>query len=108
MRPFSSLSSTLVPLALLYGALLVQSWQPDTLSLIMPGSLSDGLAGGFRPQFFPRLDTIALLFSRSVATAASMWVHLQVRARVYVRASVSFLFSIISPCHTHTLSPVRL
>lgn len=35
----------LAPLALVYGLLLVWSWQPDTLSLILPGSLADGLKG---------------------------------------------------------------
>lgn len=34
-----------VPLALLYGYLLVASWQPDTLSLMMPGDLNQGLKG---------------------------------------------------------------
>ena len=32
-------------------------------------------AGGFNPQFFPKLDGIMSLFSR-VVTAASLWVHL--------------------------------
>ena len=34
-----------VPLALLYLYLLVHSWEPDTLRLILPGSLADGLKG---------------------------------------------------------------
>lgn len=39
-----------VPLSLLYGVLLWRSWTPDTLSLMMPGSLAAGFAGarGFR------------------------------------------------------------
>jgi len=32
-------------------------------------------AGGFNPQFIPRLEGIMSLFSR-VVTAASLWVHL--------------------------------
>ena len=34
-----------VPLSIMYAALLLQSWTPDTLKLIMPGSLQAGLAG---------------------------------------------------------------
>ncbi|KAK9842571.1 hypothetical protein WJX81_006808 [Elliptochloris bilobata] len=64
-----------VPLALLYLYLLVHSWEPDTLSLILPGSLAEGFKGGFSPQFLPSLSGIQLLFSR-VVTAASLWVHI--------------------------------
>lgn len=64
-----------VPIALAYVYLLAISWQPDSLSLILPGSLQAGLVGGFSPQFFPTLDSIATLFSRP-ATAASFLVHL--------------------------------
>lgn len=45
----------LAPIALVYGVLLVWSWQPDTFSLILPGSLEEGFKGGFNPQFFPSL-----------------------------------------------------
>lgn len=42
----------LAPLALVYGLLLAWSWQPDTFSLILPGSWAEGLKGealqGFR------------------------------------------------------------
>lgn len=65
----------LLPLALCYGYLLARSWQPDTLSLLLPGSLSAGLSGGFNPQFFPSLAGIGQLFSRLI-TSASLWVHL--------------------------------
>ncbi len=34
-----------VPLATAYGVLLLQSWQPDTLRLMMPGSFAEGFAG---------------------------------------------------------------
>lgn len=52
----------------------VLSWQPDNLSLMLPGNLADGLATG-TPQFFPRLDSIMVLLSRRV-TAASAWAHI--------------------------------
>ena len=34
-----------VPLAVGYGLLLANSWSPDTLSIMMPGSLQEGLKG---------------------------------------------------------------
>ena len=64
----------LVPLCVAYLALLCASWSPDTLSLMMPGSLAEGLATG-QPQFFPRLDGIMTLLSRRV-TASSAWLHI--------------------------------
>lgn len=64
-----------VPLSFMYVALLIQSWTPETLQMIMPGSLQAGLAGSFNPQFFPKLEGIQFLFSQTV-TAASLWVHL--------------------------------
>lgn len=39
------------------------SWQPDTLQLMMPGSLEEGLRTG-EPQFFPKLEGIMALLSR--------------------------------------------
>jgi len=33
------------PLALVYLYLLLHSWEPDTLRLILPGSLAEGLTG---------------------------------------------------------------
>lgn len=65
----------LAPPGAVYGLLLIWSWQPDSLSLILPGSLADGLKGGFSPQFMPSLAGICTLFSRW-GTAASLWVHL--------------------------------
>ena len=35
-----------VPIALAYGFLLAHSWDANTLNLILPGSLEEGLAGG--------------------------------------------------------------
>ena len=67
-------SMPLVPLCVAYLALLCASWSPDTLSLMMPGSLAEGLATG-KPQFFPQLDGIMTLLSRRV-TAASAWLHI--------------------------------
>lgn len=73
------LSSNLVflPLAAAYLCLLIQSWTPDTLSIIMPGSLEAGLSSGFNPQFFPKLEGIAELFSRP-SVAASWLLHVMV------------------------------
>ena len=45
------------------------------MALMMPGSLEQGLANGFNPQFLPRLDGIMTLLSRR-ATTASAWVHI--------------------------------
>ncbi|KAG2425863.1 hypothetical protein HYH02_014927 [Chlamydomonas schloesseri] len=61
-----------VPLAAAYVVLLVGSWSPDTLSIMMPGSLEEGLKGGFNPQFLPKLEGIASLFGRLPVTAS--WV----------------------------------
>ena len=41
----------LVPLCLLYGYALVSAWEPDTLSLIMPGDFKAGFQG--RSCVFP-------------------------------------------------------
>ncbi|KAK9818332.1 hypothetical protein WJX72_010722 [[Myrmecia] bisecta] len=67
--------ATFAPLALAYLFLLAHSWQPDTWSLILPGSFAEGFTGGFKVQFLPTLEGIMLLFSR-LTTAASLWVHL--------------------------------
>lgn len=66
---------TIFPLSIIYGILLIWSWQPDTFSLILPGSIEEGFKNGFNPQFFPSLLGISTLFSR-VITASSLWVHL--------------------------------
>ncbi|GLI69528.1 hypothetical protein VaNZ11_014170, partial [Volvox africanus] len=66
-----------VPLVLAYLALLVLSWSPDTLQIMMPGSLKEGLSGGFNPQFFPRLEGISTLFGR-VGVTASWMLHVLV------------------------------
>ena len=34
-----------IPVAVAYTVLLAFSWEPDTLALILPGSLQDGLSG---------------------------------------------------------------
>ena len=65
----------LMPLIAVYMYLLIQSYEPDMVSLILPGSLKDGFSNGFNPQFFPKIQGIATLFSR-VTTTASLWVHL--------------------------------
>ncbi|KAK9867083.1 hypothetical protein WJX84_008592 [Apatococcus fuscideae] len=63
------------PLAALYAVLLVASWDPSTLSLILPGSLKEGFSGGLKPQFLPKISGVQELFSRHI-TAASLMVHL--------------------------------
>ena len=65
---------TYAPLGALYLALLVLSWEPDTLSLMLPGSWEEGLRTG-APQFFPQLRCIMELLQRRI-TAASAWAHL--------------------------------
>jgi hypothetical protein len=64
----------LLPLALLYLALLGASWRADTLALMLPGSLEEGLRSG-QVQFLPSLSGVVTLLSRR-ATAASAWAHL--------------------------------
>ena len=61
-----------IPMAVLYLYMLLRSWTPDTLQLMLPGDIALAAQG---PQFFPRLDCIAVLFSRTW-TVASAWVHL--------------------------------
>ena len=36
----------IAPVAVAYIMLLIQSWEPDTLSLMMPGDLEQGMATG--------------------------------------------------------------
>ena len=77
MRYLSSprmLIRLLFPLIVMYAVLLVRSYEPDMLQLILPGSLKEGLSSGFNPQFFPNITGIATLFSRT-ATTASLWIH---------------------------------
>lgn len=76
---------SLVPLGLTYGYFLAASWEPDTLSLLLPGNLADGFSGGFNPQFFPSLEGIATLFSRSIDSVASLMLHLQAMSIVVGR-----------------------
>jgi|TARA_B100000405_G_scaffold90492_1_gene62894 hypothetical protein len=65
--------STLVPLAIFYGVLLIRSWSDDTLRLMMPGSLEEGLRTG-EVQFIPKLSGISELLSEKAASA-SAWAH---------------------------------
>lgn len=65
--------STLVPLAIFYGVLLIRSWTDDTLALMMPGSLEEGLRTG-EVQFIPKLSGISELLSQKAASA-SAWAH---------------------------------
>jgi len=65
--------STLVPLAVFYGVLLIRSWSDDTLALMMPGTLEEGLRTG-EVQFIPKLSGISELLSEKAASA-SAWAH---------------------------------
>jgi hypothetical protein len=65
--------STLVPLAIFYGVLLIRSWSDNTLALMMPGSLEEGLKTG-EVQFIPKLSGISELLSEKAASA-SAWAH---------------------------------
>eukprot|EP00879_Flechtneria_rotunda_P015009 GHRR01015684.1.p2 GENE.GHRR01015684.1~~GHRR01015684.1.p2 ORF type:complete len:205 (+),score=66.54 GHRR01015684.1:179-793(+) len=76
----------LILLAVLYGVVLVASWSTDTLQLMMPGSLHDGLKGGFNPQFFPTLGAIQSLFTRPFASA-SFLLHVAVINLVAARSA---------------------
>ena len=71
---FASSLASLAPACVAYGALLIRSWTPETLSLMMPGSLEEGLATG-KVQFIPTLSSIMTLLSAR-ATASSAWTHL--------------------------------
>lgn len=62
-----------VPLSIMYAVLLVESWTPDTLRLMLPGSWQAGFSG-FKPQFVPQIQHIMQLFQSSL-TAASYYVH---------------------------------
>lgn len=75
VRDFIRSNLVFIPLGLAYAALLAQSWSPDTLSLMMPGSLDQAFTGGFNPQFFPKLEGIQQLFARPAAVG-SFWIHL--------------------------------
>lgn len=44
VRSFMRSLLPFIPLALGYGLMLFNSWSPDTLSTMMPGSLQEGLA----------------------------------------------------------------
>lgn len=48
-----------VPIAVAYAVLLLHSWQADTLSLILPGSLAEGLSG-YTNASRPRLLLVQL------------------------------------------------
>jgi hypothetical protein len=60
-------------LAVFYGVLLIRSWSDNTLALMMPGSLEEGLRTG-EVQFIPKLSGISELLSEKAASA-SAWAH---------------------------------
>lgn len=64
-RPLLRNDWIFAPLCLLYGYALVNSWEPDTLSLIMPGDLKEGLQGKspFRSSRLARIGSPSLILS---------------------------------------------
>ena len=70
----------LIPLALLYTALLVSSWTPESASLLFPGdmetALSEMMAGKPGLYFVPTIEGICQLLSAPMASV-SAWAHLQ-------------------------------
>ena len=100
-----------VPVCALYAFLLYRSWTPDTLSLMMPGSLSEGLATG-RVQFVPTLTSIMTLLSAR-ATATSAWAHLLcvnifVARHVALKTRERVLVDGFAPPIAHTLALTTL
>ncbi|KAF8064618.1 MHZ4 [Scenedesmus sp. PABB004] len=79
-------NAPLLGLAVLYGLVLTASWATDTLHLMMPGSLEEGLKAGFRPQFFPTLESVQALFGRPF-TAASFLLHVAAINLIAARAA---------------------
>ena len=87
LQPHAELTSrllrggkVLVPFALLYAVLLVSSWTPQSLELLLPGSLKVGVEqlrlGNMTLQFLPTVSTVGRLLSEPLA-ALSAWAHLQ-------------------------------
>ena len=74
-------TSMLCSMAALYAIMLWMSWEPDTLSLMMPGSWDDAMRTG-KVQFFPTLTSITTLLGRPLA-AASAVVHILVVNLIY-------------------------
>lgn len=70
----------LIPLAVLYAALLVTSWTPESASLLFPGdiesALSEMMAGKPGLYFVPTIEGICTLLSAPMASV-SAWAHLQ-------------------------------
>ena len=62
------------PSCALRAGALDRSWTPETLSLMMPGSLEEGLATG-KAQFIPTLSSIMTLLSAR-STSDGAWAHL--------------------------------
>lgn len=70
----------LIPLAILYGVLLLASWTPETLSTLLPGDFLEGmksaLEGKPKMQFLPDIEAVGKLLSAPIASI-SAWAHLQ-------------------------------
>jgi hypothetical protein len=73
-------AKTLIPFAALYTVLLVASWNPDSLQVLLPGSWDAGMdalkAGKMQMQFIPTIDGVGKILSEPLA-ALSAWAHLQ-------------------------------
>ena len=83
-RRIAASNWTLVPPALGYIFLLVHSYQPDTLSLVLPGSLKEGLSGHSRAHLHssPNLlqlqaDSRKFVHMRSAQVGVSQMVQIQ-------------------------------
>jgi hypothetical protein len=71
---------TLVTFAMLYAVLLVCSWSPGSLDLLLPGSFEEGVknlkVGKLSVQFLPTTESVGKLLAEPMA-ALSAWAHLQ-------------------------------
>ncbi len=95
-----------LPVALGYLALLVYAWSPDTLSILLPGSLSDVMKGSLGPQFIPKLPGIQELFSRP-PTAASLVLHVAA-INLFLGRSIFFDGTLHSRCVAWGRGPAAL
>lgn len=103
-------AKSLVPLAVLYGILLVASWTPETLSTLLPGDFAEGmksaLQGQPKMQFLPEIQAVGKLLSAPIASV-SAWAHLQFIAFfcarwIWMDGACLLLSRPHARCHLHT------